>query len=178
LELVCRFQPSLGATDPWAANESLPGAVRVWEKGAGKIEESAMWSRILVTGLALLLTGCGSGTGRLSGGAAGGAATGALIGLVGGPIGVVVGAGIGAGAGAMTSSNTTPKQVDLGPPPWSQGRTQAEAQPVQVQPTTQAEQAQAAQAQPIQPQADAGQPIQLQPDAAQPVQAQPLPSPR
>ena len=81
-----------------------------------------MRSRILVVGLALVLTGCGSGTGRLSGGAAGGAATGALIGLIGGPIGVVVGAGIGAGAGAMTSSNTTPKQVNLGPPPWGSGR--------------------------------------------------------
>src|ERR1700733_2425269 len=90
-----------------------------------------MRSRILVVGLALVLTGCGSGTGRLSGGAAGGAATGALIGLVGGPIGVVGGAGIGAGAGAMTSSNTTPKQVNLGPPPWEHGR---QAGPAQGQP--------------------------------------------
>ena len=93
-----------------------------------------MLRRILVTGLALLLAGCGSGTGRLSGGAAGGAATGALIGLVGGPIGVVVGAGIGAGAGAMTSSNTTPKQVDLGAPPWGSDRESAPpAQGQQVQ---------------------------------------------
>ena len=38
--------------------------------------------------------------------------------LIGGPIGVVVGAGIGAGVGAMSSSNTTPKQVNLGNAPW------------------------------------------------------------
>jgi hypothetical protein len=91
-----------------------------------------MRSGILVVGLALMLTGCGSGTGRLSGGTAGGAATGALIGLVGGPIGVVVGAGIGAGAGAMASSNTTPKQVNLGPPPWGSNDHEL-AQPVQGQ---------------------------------------------
>jgi len=31
---------------------------------------------------------------------------------------VVLGAGIGAGVGALTSTSTTPKQVDLGNPPW------------------------------------------------------------
>jgi hypothetical protein len=66
-----------------------------------------------------LLAGCGSDEpGRLSGGTAGGAATGAVIGLVGGPIGVVVGAGIGAGVAALTSTNTTPQQVNLGKPIW------------------------------------------------------------
>jgi hypothetical protein len=69
--------------------------------------------------LLLGLAACGSDEpGRLSGGTAGGAATGAAIGLIGGPIGVVLGAGIGAGVGAMTSTNTTPQQVDLGKPVW------------------------------------------------------------
>ncbi len=66
-----------------------------------------------------LLAGCGrEEPDRLSGGTAGGAATGAVIGLVGGPVGVVIGAGIGAGVGALTSTNTTPKQVNLGKPIW------------------------------------------------------------
>ncbi len=67
----------------------------------------------------LVLSACGSGTGRVTNTTGGGAATGALIGLVGGPIGVVVGAGIGAGVGALSAANTTPKQVDLGTPPWN-----------------------------------------------------------
>ncbi len=67
----------------------------------------------------LALAGCGdSQPGRLQGGAAGGAATGAAFGLIGGPIGVALGAGIGAGVGALTSTSTTPKQVNLGNPPW------------------------------------------------------------
>jgi hypothetical protein len=77
-----------------------------------------MRTKILLLGLGLALTSCGSGTGRLSGTAAGGAATGAVIGIVGGPVGVVLGAGIGAGVGALSSSNTTPKQVNLGNAPW------------------------------------------------------------
>jgi hypothetical protein len=65
------------------------------------------------------LTACGSSQpGRLSGGTATGAATGATFGLIGGPIGVVVGAAVGGAAGALTSTNTTPKQVDLGKPVW------------------------------------------------------------
>jgi hypothetical protein len=72
--------------------------------------------------LAMALAGCGhSQPGRLQGGAAGGAATGAVVGLLGGPIGVVLGAGIGAGVGALTSTNTTPNQVDLGKPVWQHG---------------------------------------------------------
>jgi len=77
-----------------------------------------MRGKILVIGMALVLSGCGTGTGRLSGTTAGGAATGAVIGIVGGPVGVVLGAGIGAGVGALSSSNTTPKQVNLGNAPW------------------------------------------------------------
>jgi hypothetical protein len=76
----------------------------------------------------LALGGCGSSQpGRLQGGAAGGAATGAVVGLIGGPIGVVLGAGIGAGVGALTSTSTTPKQVNLGNPPWQKGEPQTAA---------------------------------------------------
>jgi hypothetical protein len=65
------------------------------------------------------LSACGNAQpGRLSGGTATGAATGATFGLIGGPIGVVVGAAVGGAAGALTSTNTTPKQVDLGKPIW------------------------------------------------------------
>lgn len=85
----------------------------------------------------LALTGCGSSQpGRLSGGAAGGAATGAVFGIIGGPIGVVVGAGIGAGVGALTSTSTTPKQVNLGNPPWQKGDPKtAENPPAQNPPS-------------------------------------------
>jgi hypothetical protein len=78
-------------------------------------------SPVLFFGLAFCasLTACGnSQPGRLSGGTATGAATGATFGLIGGPIGVVVGAAVGGAAGALTSTNTTPKQVDLGKPVW------------------------------------------------------------
>ncbi len=78
----------------------------------------------------LALGGCGkSQPGRLSGGAAGGAATGAVIGIIGGPIGVVVGAGIGAGIGSLTATTTTPKQVNLGNPPWQKGDPKTAALP-------------------------------------------------
>jgi hypothetical protein len=74
---------------------------------------------VLLSVIALSLAGCGnSQPGRLQGGAAGGAATGAVIGILGGPVGIVLGAGIGAGVGALTSTNTTPRQVDLGRPVW------------------------------------------------------------
>jgi hypothetical protein len=90
----------------------LPDAGRLWNNRRMKA--------LTLAALALVLTGCGNGPGRLSGGTASGAATGAIIGIAGGPAGVVLGAGIGAGVGAITSSNTTPKQVNLGPPPWAQ----------------------------------------------------------
>ena len=77
-----------------------------------------MRGKILMIGMALVLSGCGTGTARLSGTTAGGAATGAVIGIIGGPVGVVLGAGIGAGVGALSSSNTTPKQVNMGHVPW------------------------------------------------------------
>jgi len=66
------------------------------------------------------LAGCGTDyRDRTTGGAATGAATGAGIGVIGGPIGVVLGAVVGGGAGAITGATTTPNQVNLGTPPWS-----------------------------------------------------------
>jgi hypothetical protein len=67
-----------------------------------------------------LLAACGTEPReRTTGGAAAGAATGAGIGLIGGPPGVVAGALIGGGAGAVTGAATSPKDVNLGKPPWT-----------------------------------------------------------
>lgn len=132
---------------------------------------------ILSTSLALLsvlvLTGCGnSAPGRLGGGTAGGAATGATFGLIGGPIGVVIGGAIGGGIGALTASNTTPKQLNLGPPPWSgKGPTPA----AQAQPAETGQDAYGQQPQQLQPPAYESQPYQA---PSQPVQSQPLPPPK
>ncbi len=69
-------------------------------------------------GALAVLAGCGySEPGRVTGGAGAGAATGAAVGLVGGPVGVAGSAVIGGGVGAITGAVTTPKQVNLGPPP-------------------------------------------------------------
>lgn len=69
-------------------------------------------------GVALALAGCGTRQPeRARGGAAGGAAAGAAVGAIGGPIGALAGAGIGAVGGAVAGSQTTPKQINLGPPP-------------------------------------------------------------
>ncbi len=70
--------------------------------------------------LGLLVAACGTNSNdRVGGGAAAGAATGATVGAVGGPVGVLGGAAIGAGAGAATGALTTPDQVNLGRPVWS-----------------------------------------------------------
>ncbi len=67
-----------------------------------------------------LLAACGwNQPQRVEGGAAAGAATGAAVGLVGGPPGVVVGGLVGGAAGAATGAATSPRDVNLGPPPWS-----------------------------------------------------------
>lgn len=75
---------------------------------------------ILLIAAAGLLAGCGTDApNRMGGGTAGGAATGATFGLIGGPIGVLIGGAVGGGIGALTAANTTPKQLDLGNPPWA-----------------------------------------------------------
>ena len=77
-------------------------------------------SFLCICGLTLLLAGCGTDPrDRTTGGAASGAATGAAVGLLGGPVGVVIGALIGSGAGATTGAVTPPRDLNLGPPPWS-----------------------------------------------------------
>jgi phage tail tape-measure protein len=67
-----------------------------------------------------LLAACGhSEPQRAQGGAAAGAATGAAIGIVGGPPGMLAGGLIGGAAGATTGAVTDSRDVNLGPPPWS-----------------------------------------------------------
>ena len=60
---------------------------------------------------AVTLSACGTSVGDRG---LSGAGMGAAIGIIGGPPGMVLGAAVGAGAAMVTS----PKQVDLGPPPW------------------------------------------------------------
>jgi hypothetical protein len=60
---------------------------------------------------------------RTTGGAAAGAATGAGIGALAGPPGMLAGALIGGGAGAATGAATSPNQVNLGKPPWTNPET-------------------------------------------------------
>ncbi len=67
-----------------------------------------------------LLAACGyNEPERAQGGAATGAATGAAVGVIGGPPGMLVGGLIGGAAGATTGAVTSPRDVNLGPPPWS-----------------------------------------------------------
>jgi hypothetical protein len=145
--------------------------------------------KILLAGMGLLsvlvLPGCGNNApNRLGGGTAGGAATGATFGLIGGPLGVLVGGAIGGGIGALTAANTTPKQLNLGPPPWqggqpSNGAPQAQPMP-NSHPYQQSSQPYQQQPQQLQPQAYEGGAYGAQPyqAPAQPVQSQPLPPPR
>jgi len=73
-----------------------------------------------IVAAALLLGACGTNSeDRTTGGAAAGAATGAGVGALGGPVGVAAGALVGGGAGAVAGATTTPDQVNLGRPPWS-----------------------------------------------------------
>lgn len=74
----------------------------------------------LLAATLVLLAACGSDPAdRTEGGAATGAASGAAIGVIGGPFGVVGGALVGGGIGAIAGVATSPNQVDLGSPPWS-----------------------------------------------------------
>lgn len=71
-----------------------------------------------------LLAACGqTPQERTTGGAAAGAATGAAVGALAGPPGVVVGGLVGAGAGATAGAVTSPRDVNLGKPPWSNPNT-------------------------------------------------------
>lgn len=75
---------------------------------------------VAALGLALAIAGCGQTTQeRTTGGAAAGAATGAGVGALGGPAGALAGAAIGAGAGAVAGATTSPQDVNLGRPPWT-----------------------------------------------------------
>jgi hypothetical protein len=60
---------------------------------------------------------------RAEGGGAAGAATGAAVGALAGPPGILAGALIGGGAGAATGAATSPQQVNLGKPPWTNPST-------------------------------------------------------
>jgi len=83
---------------------------------------------IIAIGSLAMLAACGTTTKeRTSGGAAAGAATGAGIGAFAGPPGVVAGAVIGGGAGAVTGATTSPSQVNLGKPPWTNPDTRVPA---------------------------------------------------
>ena len=79
---------------------------------------------VAALGLLGLLAACGeTPQERTTGGAAAGAATGAAVGALAGPPGVVVGGLVGAGAGATTGAVTSPKDVNLGKPPWTNPET-------------------------------------------------------
>src|SRR3954470_2283632 len=78
------------------------------------------WKILGTAGLALALAACGTNsTDRTTGGAAAGAATGAGVGALGGPVGALAGAAIGGGAGALAGATTSPQDVTLGKPVWS-----------------------------------------------------------
>ena len=81
---------------------------------------------VMAFALVALLGACGSNEPeRTQGAAAGGAATGAAVGLIGGPVGVAVGAVIGGGAGALAGASTSPRDVNLGAPPWGGAKSEA-----------------------------------------------------
>jgi hypothetical protein len=79
---------------------------------------------IVAIGALGVLTACGTTPKeRTTGGAAAGAATGAAVGALAGPPGILAGAVIGGGAGAVTGATTSPSQVNLGKPPWTNPQT-------------------------------------------------------
>lgn len=78
------------------------------------------WKLVSTAVVVLAVAACGTREpDRTTGGAATGAATGAAVGALGGPVGMLAGAAIGAGAGAATGAVTSPSDVNLGRPPWS-----------------------------------------------------------
>src|SRR5689334_3447266 len=94
-------------------------------------------TKAALAGALALLAACGTKqSDRVGGGAAAGAATGAGIGALGGPVGVVVGGAVGAGAGAVTGATTSPKDVNLGKPIWSNPETRVPTPSGTVAPAT------------------------------------------
>jgi hypothetical protein len=80
--------------------------------------------KVIAIGSVALLAACGTNErDRAEGGAAAGAATGAGVGALGGPVGALAGAAIGGGAGAITGVTTSPSDVNLGKPVWSNPNT-------------------------------------------------------
>jgi hypothetical protein len=80
--------------------------------------------KLIAVGMLGLLAACGTQPKeRTTGGAAAGAATGAAVGALAGPPGMAVGALVGGGAGAVTGAATSPKDVNLGKPPWNNPET-------------------------------------------------------
>ncbi len=78
------------------------------------------WKLLGAAAVVLAVAACGTREpDRTTGGAATGAATGAAVGALGGPVGALAGAAIGAGAGAATGYATSPSDVNLGRPVWS-----------------------------------------------------------
>jgi hypothetical protein len=80
--------------------------------------------KLCAVGMLGLLAACGTQPKeRTTGGAAAGAASGAAVGALAGPPGMAVGALVGGGAGAVTGAATSPKDVNLGKPPWNNPET-------------------------------------------------------
>ncbi len=80
--------------------------------------------RLIVLSALCALAACGNQPReRAEGGGAAGAATGAAVGALAGPPGMVAGALIGGGAGAATGAATSPQQLNLGKPPWTNPNT-------------------------------------------------------
>ncbi len=78
-----------------------------------------------VAAVTLLVAACGyTQEERTTGGAAAGAATGAGIGALGGPVGALAGAAIGGAAGGITGATTSPSDINLGQPPWTNPQTE------------------------------------------------------
>ena len=84
----------------------------------------SIFFKVIVAGLPLALTACGTTTtDRAVSGAGIGAATGAVIGAVTG-LGPLAGAAIGGAVGGTAGAVTSPSQVDLGKPVWRSGEAE------------------------------------------------------
>jgi hypothetical protein len=99
------------------ANRMAPAVLRMTTPERSQVMR---WTTAGAAALTLLVAGCGYTQGeRVSGGAAVGAATGAGIGALAGPVGALAGAGVGGVAGGITGAVTSPEEVQLGRPPWT-----------------------------------------------------------